>query len=65
MYIHIYAEALAGAAVMPLVYVVSLGRYDGSLGFNTTTTNNNNNNNDNTNDSISDRQYKIAYNSQY
>jgi len=29
-----YPEALAGAAVMPLVYVVSLGRYDGSLGFN-------------------------------
>jgi NADH dehydrogenase FAD-containing subunit len=29
-----YPEAISGAAVNPLVYVVSLGRYDGSLGFN-------------------------------
>jgi len=29
-----YPEAIGGAAVNPLVYVVSLGRYDGSLGFN-------------------------------
>jgi len=29
-----YPEDFAGASVMPLVYVVSLGRYDGSLGFN-------------------------------
>eukprot|EP00928_Gymnodinium_smaydae_P068390 TRINITY_DN5152_c0_g1_i2.p1 TRINITY_DN5152_c0_g1~~TRINITY_DN5152_c0_g1_i2.p1 ORF type:complete len:495 (+),score=112.98 TRINITY_DN5152_c0_g1_i2:82-1566(+) len=30
-----YPDHMAGAPVMPLVYVVSLGRYDGSLGFNT------------------------------
>lgn len=29
-----YPDDLAGAPVMPLVYVVSLGRFDGSLGFN-------------------------------
>ena len=29
-----YPESIAGAPVSPLVYVVSLGRYDGSLGFN-------------------------------
>jgi len=29
-----YPEALAGTSVMPLVYVVSLGRYYASLGFN-------------------------------
>lgn len=29
-----YPEAMAGAQISPLVYVVSLGRYDGSLGFN-------------------------------
>jgi len=29
-----YPEAIAGAPASPLVYVVSLGRYDGSLGFN-------------------------------
>jgi len=29
-----YPDALAGAAASPLVYVVSLGRYDGCLGFN-------------------------------
>jgi len=29
-----YPYDICGSAVMPLVYVVSLGRYDGSLGFN-------------------------------
>lgn len=29
-----YPEAMAGAQISPLVYVVSLGRHDGSLGFN-------------------------------
>merc|ERR1711959_829579 len=29
-----YPDSIAGAGVSPLVYVVSLGRYDGSLGFN-------------------------------
>ena len=29
-----YPECIAGSSVSPLVYVVSLGRYDGSLGFN-------------------------------
>ena len=29
-----YPESIAGASISPLVYVVSLGRYDGSLGFN-------------------------------
>jgi len=29
-----YPDALAGASISPFVYVVSLGRYDGSLGFN-------------------------------
>lgn len=29
-----YPEALSGSSLSPLVYVVSLGRYDGSLGFN-------------------------------
>lgn len=29
-----YPDSVAGAEVSPLVYVVSLGRYDGSLGFN-------------------------------
>jgi len=32
--LHKYPDYLAGAPVMPLVYVVSLGRYNGSLGFN-------------------------------
>merc|ERR1712139_47680 len=29
-----YPESLVGASTSPLVYVVSLGRFDGSLGFN-------------------------------
>jgi len=29
-----YPDDIAGAPIMPLVYIVSLGRYDGSLGFN-------------------------------
>jgi len=29
-----YPDSVAGASVSPLVYVVSLGRYDGTLGFN-------------------------------
>ena len=29
-----YPDAAVGASVSPLVYVISLGRYDGSLGFN-------------------------------
>ncbi len=34
-----YPEDIVGAPVSPLVYVVSLGRYDGSLGFNQLTIN--------------------------
>jgi hypothetical protein len=29
-----YPESISNASISPLVYVVSLGRYDGSLGFN-------------------------------
>jgi len=34
-----YPDDIVGASVSPLVYVVSLGRYDGSLGFNQLTIN--------------------------
>ena len=34
-----YPDDIVGAPVSPLVYVVSLGRYDGSLGFNQLTIN--------------------------
>ena len=34
-----YPDDIVGAAISPLVYVVSLGRYDGSLGFNQLTIN--------------------------